>query len=117
MAPRRKAVGLGAFASLLNNVDVGGDSSAVTKAVVPILTSADSPAQASPSTLGKRTGDQGSDSVRQKRKKRTGMLGEGLEDYDATGLVPFYSKTAEVPPQLKKCKHPRLLKLSRDHRC
>ena len=100
-------MGLGAFVSLLNNVDMGGDSSAVTKAVVP---SADSPAQASQSTLGKRTGDQGSDNVRQKRKKRTGMLGEGLEDYDATGLVPFYSKTAEVPPQLKKCKYPRLLK-------
>ncbi|KAI0332688.1 S-adenosyl-L-methionine-dependent methyltransferase [Cubamyces sp. BRFM 1775] len=37
-----------------------------------------------------------------KPKIRAGLLGEGLEKYDATGLVPFYTEAHEVPEHLQK---------------
>ncbi|KAI0628060.1 S-adenosyl-L-methionine-dependent methyltransferase [Trametes polyzona] len=37
-----------------------------------------------------------------KRALRTGLLGEGLEKYDATGLVPFYTDASQVPEHLQK---------------
>lgn len=48
-----------------------------------------------------------------KRKKRkvvaapeAGLLGPGLERYDATGLAPHYTSMKEVPAHLKKCVYP-----------
>lgn len=39
-----------------------------------------------------------------KRKTNgTGLLGPGLEKYDATGLVPFYTEPSQVPAHLQKC--------------
>ncbi|GJJ13907.1 hypothetical protein Clacol_008164 [Clathrus columnatus] len=37
-----------------------------------------------------------------KRRKLTGLLGPGWEDYDATNLVPFYVEPSEVPQDLRK---------------
>ncbi|KAI0766132.1 S-adenosyl-L-methionine-dependent methyltransferase [Trametes elegans] len=37
-----------------------------------------------------------------KRKRQVGLLGEGLERYDATGLVPFYTEESQVPEHLQK---------------
>ncbi|KAI8996463.1 S-adenosyl-L-methionine-dependent methyltransferase [Trametes punicea] len=35
-------------------------------------------------------------------RQQTGLLGEGLEKYDATGLVPFYTEASQVPEHLQK---------------
>ncbi|KAI0642014.1 RNA cap guanine-N2 methyltransferase-domain-containing protein [Trametes meyenii] len=37
-----------------------------------------------------------------KPRLQTGLLGEGLEKYDATGLVPFYTEASQVPENLQK---------------
>ncbi|CDO77992.1 hypothetical protein BN946_scf184711.g2 [Trametes cinnabarina] len=37
-----------------------------------------------------------------KPKLQIGLLGEGLEKYDATGLVPFYTDPSHVPEHLQK---------------
>ncbi|KAI0367574.1 S-adenosyl-L-methionine-dependent methyltransferase [Pilatotrama ljubarskyi] len=37
-----------------------------------------------------------------KPKLRTGLLGPGLDKYDATGLVPFYTDVSQVPQHLQK---------------
>ncbi|KAI0675589.1 RNA cap guanine-N2 methyltransferase-domain-containing protein [Trametes maxima] len=39
-----------------------------------------------------------------KPRLQTGLLGSGLEKYDATGLVPFYTEESQVPENLQKCK-------------
>ncbi|KAM5534508.1 hypothetical protein V8D89_011840 [Ganoderma adspersum] len=48
----------------------------------------------------------GSDALDTRPKKRaklqTGLLGLGLEKYDATGLVPFYTEASQVPSHLQK---------------
>jgi trimethylguanosine synthase len=36
-------------------------------------------------------------------KRKTGLLGPGNEAYDATGLVPFYTDSSQVPAHLQKC--------------
>ena len=36
-------------------------------------------------------------------KRKAGLLGPGNEAYDATGLVPFYTDSAQVPTHLQKC--------------
>jgi trimethylguanosine synthase len=36
-------------------------------------------------------------------KRNTGLLGPGNEAYDATGLVPFYTDSSQVPAHLQKC--------------
>ncbi|PSR71046.1 hypothetical protein PHLCEN_2v13094 [Hermanssonia centrifuga] len=36
------------------------------------------------------------------KKRKIGLLGSGLEKYDATGLVPFYTDPSEVPERLSK---------------
>jgi trimethylguanosine synthase len=36
-------------------------------------------------------------------KRKTGLLGPGNEAYDATGLVPFYTDSSQVPAPLQKC--------------
>ena len=43
--------------------------------------------------------------TRPKKKARlqAGLLGPGLEKFDATGLVPFYTDASEVPKHLQKC--------------
>ncbi len=38
-----------------------------------------------------------------KVKLQAGLLGEGLEKYDATGLAPFYTEASQVPEHLQKC--------------
>ena len=38
-----------------------------------------------------------------KQKVETGLLGLGLEKYDASGLVPFYTDASQVPEHLQKC--------------
>ena len=40
---------------------------------------------------------------KKRAKLQTGLLGPGLEKYDATGLVPFYTEGSQVPPRLQKC--------------
>lgn len=40
---------------------------------------------------------------KKKAKLQTGLLGPGLERYDATGLVPFYTDASQVPEHLEKC--------------
>ena len=40
---------------------------------------------------------------KKKPKLQRGLLGPGLEKYDATGLVPFYTDASQVPPHLQKC--------------
>ncbi|KAI1790228.1 S-adenosyl-L-methionine-dependent methyltransferase [Ganoderma leucocontextum] len=46
------------------------------------------------------------DALDTRPKKRTklqaGLLRPGLEKYDATGLVPFYTEASQVPPHLQK---------------
>ncbi|OJT02936.1 Trimethylguanosine synthase [Trametes pubescens] len=37
-----------------------------------------------------------------KVKLQAGLLGEGLEKYDATGLAPFYTEASQVPEHLQK---------------
>ncbi|KAI0831980.1 S-adenosyl-L-methionine-dependent methyltransferase [Trametes gibbosa] len=37
-----------------------------------------------------------------KAKIHSGLLGEALAKYDATGLVPFYTEASQVPEQLQK---------------
>lgn len=37
------------------------------------------------------------------KKRKTGLLGPGLEKYDATELVPFYTHPSQVPAHLQKC--------------
>ncbi|OSD05396.1 S-adenosyl-L-methionine-dependent methyltransferase [Trametes coccinea BRFM310] len=37
-----------------------------------------------------------------KPRLQAGLLGEGLEKYDATGLVPFYTDPSQVPEHLQK---------------
>ena len=37
------------------------------------------------------------------KKRKTGLLGPGYEEYDATGLAPYYTDAADVPEHLKKC--------------
>lgn len=49
-----------------------------------------------------------------KRRKLTGLLGEGWEKYDATNSVPFYTKSSEVPERLVKCEF-FMLSLSLHH--
>ena len=50
------------------------------------------------------------DSPRKKRQKlQTGLLGSGLERFDATGLVPFYTDASQVPEHLQKCACARLI--------
>ena len=39
------------------------------------------------------------------KERKTGLLGQGNEAYDATGLVPFYTDAAQVPDHLQKCTH------------
>ncbi|KAI0714188.1 RNA cap guanine-N2 methyltransferase-domain-containing protein [Cerioporus squamosus] len=39
---------------------------------------------------------------RKRAKLQTGLLGPGLEKYDATGLVPFYTDASQVPEKLQK---------------
>lgn len=39
-----------------------------------------------------------------KARLQAGLLGEGLEKYDATGLAPFYTDASQVPEHLQKCK-------------
>ncbi|RPD64502.1 S-adenosyl-L-methionine-dependent methyltransferase [Lentinus tigrinus ALCF2SS1-7] len=39
---------------------------------------------------------------KKKAKLQTGLLGPGLEKYDATGLVPFYTDASQVPEHLQK---------------
>lgn len=41
------------------------------------------------------------------KKRKIGLLGPGHGQYDATGLVPFYTELSEVPEHLQKCKSPR----------
>ena len=36
-------------------------------------------------------------------KRKPGLLGPGNEAYDATGLVPFYTDSSQVPAHLQKC--------------
>ncbi|KAI0343309.1 S-adenosyl-L-methionine-dependent methyltransferase [Trametopsis cervina] len=36
------------------------------------------------------------------KKRKTGLLGPGYEEYDATGLVPYYTDASEVPEHLRK---------------
>ncbi|KAI0091634.1 RNA cap guanine-N2 methyltransferase-domain-containing protein [Irpex rosettiformis] len=36
------------------------------------------------------------------KKRKTGLLGPGYEEYDATGLAPHYTDASEVPEHLKK---------------
>lgn len=36
-------------------------------------------------------------------EQEVGLLGPGWERYDATGLVPHYTKSKQVPPSLRKC--------------
>ena len=49
----------------------------------------------------------GADALDTRPKKRaklqTGLLGPGLEKYDATGLVPFYTEASQIPSHLQKC--------------
>ncbi|KAH9941971.1 S-adenosyl-L-methionine-dependent methyltransferase [Amylocystis lapponica] len=40
--------------------------------------------------------------VRPAKKRKVGLLGPGLERYDATGLVPFYTEPSQVPANLQK---------------
>ncbi len=40
---------------------------------------------------------------KKKAKLQSGLLGPGLEKYDATGLVPFYTDASQVPEHLQKC--------------
>lgn len=37
------------------------------------------------------------------RLLKAGLLGPGLEKYDATGLVPCYTDASQVPDHLQKC--------------
>lgn len=55
-----------------------------------------------------------SDDITRPKKKRkvSGLLGPGKEQYDATGLVPFYQEPSQVPSHLQKCEHPLI---ERDH--
>ncbi|GBE86543.1 Trimethylguanosine synthase [Sparassis crispa] len=47
--------------------------------------------------------EDGSDAeCRPSKKRKVGLLGPGLEKYDATGLVPFYTEPSQVPVHLKK---------------
>ncbi|TFK92462.1 S-adenosyl-L-methionine-dependent methyltransferase [Polyporus arcularius HHB13444] len=39
---------------------------------------------------------------KKKAKLQSGLLGPGLEKYDATGLVPFYTDASQVPEHLQK---------------
>ncbi|KAK7686294.1 hypothetical protein QCA50_010518 [Cerrena zonata] len=41
-------------------------------------------------------------SSRPTKKRKVGLLGEGSEAYDATGLVPHYTDPSEVPDHLRK---------------
>ncbi|TBU24183.1 S-adenosyl-L-methionine-dependent methyltransferase [Dichomitus squalens] len=56
----------------------------------------------------RETGDngRGDDALDTRPKKKpklhTGLLGPGLEKYDATGLVPFYTDASQVPQHLQK---------------
>ncbi|KAI0692442.1 RNA cap guanine-N2 methyltransferase-domain-containing protein [Cytidiella melzeri] len=36
------------------------------------------------------------------KKRKTGLLGPGYEEFDATGLVPYYTESSEVPEHLRK---------------
>ena len=40
---------------------------------------------------------------KKRAKLQIGLLGPGLERYDATGFVPFYTEGSQVPPRLQKC--------------
>ncbi|CCM00594.1 uncharacterized protein FIBRA_02630 [Fibroporia radiculosa] len=40
--------------------------------------------------------------ARPTKKRKTGLLGSGLEKYDATGLVPFYTHPSQIPSHLQK---------------
>jgi hypothetical protein len=40
-----------------------------------------------------------------KRQRRNGLLPQKLEQYDATGLAPFYTDVSQVPSHLKKCQY------------
>jgi len=40
-------------------------------------------------------------------KRKMGLLGPGNEAYDATGLVPFYTDSSQVPAHLQKCAYNR----------
>ena len=50
-----------------------------------------------------------------KPKLWAGLLAEGLEKYDATGLVPFYTEAHEVPEHLQKCERQLLLRRERSY--
>ncbi|KAH9839716.1 S-adenosyl-L-methionine-dependent methyltransferase [Rhodofomes roseus] len=45
------------------------------------------------------------ESSRPFKKRKVGLLGSGKEQYDATGLVPFYQHPSQVPAHLQKCKY------------
>ncbi|KAG8904077.1 hypothetical protein FRB99_002313 [Tulasnella sp. 403] len=95
MAPKRRATGLAAFATLLSQPDDrSGDPSSepsASNAVAP--SSASSGSAIASTTVTERPA---------KRRKTSGLLGPGYEEYDATGTVPFYTKASEVPPHLRK---------------
>ncbi|KAH9851890.1 S-adenosyl-L-methionine-dependent methyltransferase [Lenzites betulinus] len=63
----------------------------------------EAPLQSTPVEAEQRDEPTPSDSRPTKKAKLcTGLLGEGLEKYDATGLVPFYTDASQVPEQLQK---------------
>lgn len=97
MAPKRKTTGLASFVSFLQEDDREASAEIRVPAHILPLTPDPSYVESEPPT---------------KKRKRIGMLGEGHEQYDATGLAPFYTRMAEVPPPLKKCMPVSLMILS-----
>lgn len=89
MPTKRKAIGLASFASLLAEpVEASGPS-------------------ATPSTQASETaaGFTDHDERPAKKRRQVGLLGEGYEISDATGMVPFFQKASDVPRHLQKCEH------------
>ncbi|KAG8858502.1 hypothetical protein FRB96_005173 [Tulasnella sp. 330] len=87
MPTKRKAVGLASFVSLLKE---SSESDGISVSV---------PARGSGSEISASPKRH----VRPlKKKKQVGLLGEGYEGIDATGMVPFYQQASDVPRQLQK---------------
>ncbi|KAG9003915.1 hypothetical protein FRB94_002760 [Tulasnella sp. JGI-2019a] len=86
MPPKRKAQGLASFVTFLTEPSEPN--------VTPVARAAQQSASTSASLehVAKPV----------KKQKRTGLLGEGYESIDATGMVPFYQQASEAPQQLKK---------------